>query len=243
MSPKSRTSSPTWRFEERSQPPHRIRHSTPWFFLYKNVLNRELGDFSAFARARRPKRLPVVLTEGEVRRVLEKMDGALRLVASLLYGSDFRLMEALLGLRIKDVDFGYRQLLIRDAKGGKDRITMLPESLLLALRGQVEKASLIHRADVVEGHGEATLPGALVRLFAWPQGRANDHDLRACLESRGVPFSVPSTNAMRRGVHSNRRFTTITLSRNSLPGFFEARVRAWLSVEGPRFSRLARSVR
>ncbi|HHJ52780.1 MAG TPA: integron integrase, partial [Caldithrix abyssi] len=97
-------------------------------FLYKQVLEREPGEFENIIRAQRPKRLPVVLTRDEVKQVLEKLSGVHWLMAMLLYGSGLRLRECL-QLRVKDVDFGYLQITVRDGKGEKDRRTMLPKSV------------------------------------------------------------------------------------------------------------------
>lgn len=95
-------------------------------FLYKRVLEIELGDIGDVAWAQRPKRLPVVLTREEVGRVLGSLEGIYRLMGGLMYGAGLRLMECV-RMRVKDVDFGYRQILVRDGKGQKDRITLLPE--------------------------------------------------------------------------------------------------------------------
>ena len=101
-------------------------------FLYQKVLGQELPWLDGIARAKRPVRLPTVLTEAEVRRLLEALHGVKWLMASLLYGSGLRQIECL-SLRVKDVNFAYRQILVRDAKGGKDRVTMLPEGLVQPL--------------------------------------------------------------------------------------------------------------
>ena len=94
-------------------------------FLYKHVLKINLGDFGQFTRAQRPQRRPLVLSREEVARLLNCLDGSARLVAELLYGTGMRLMEGL-RLRVKDVDFGMNQIIVRDGKGGKDRVTVLP---------------------------------------------------------------------------------------------------------------------
>src|SRR5216110_1043626 len=100
-------------------------------FLYKEVLKQEIGWLDNVQRAKRPARLPVVLSPGEVRRIFAQMKGVEKLMASLLYGSGLRLMECV-RLRVKDVDFAYAQITVRDAKGGKDRVTMLPVNLAKA---------------------------------------------------------------------------------------------------------------
>ena len=109
-------------------------------FLYKQVLGRELGWLDDLVRAKRPVRLPVVLTRGEVAALLGQLKGVHWLIASILYGAGLRLMECL-RLRVKDVDIAYRQILVRDGKGGKDRVTMLPEAVVQPLHGQLGKQS------------------------------------------------------------------------------------------------------
>jgi integron integrase len=142
-------------------------------FLYREVLVRPLGDFGDLVRARRPERLPVVLTRDEVRAVLAQLDGQTWLMASLLYGSGLRLLECL-RLRIKDVDFGQNHLLIRDGKGQRDRVTLLPAALVEPLRRQIDRARALHEQDLRDGFGRVYLPDALTRkypnadrAFAW----------------------------------------------------------------------------
>jgi len=133
-------------------------------FLYKAVLERDLPWFDGLVRAKRPVRLPVVLSEAEVRKLLEQLDGVPWMMASLLYGAGLRLQECLM-LRVKDVDFAYRQILVRDGKGAKDRVTMLPESVVQPLQAHLGKVRLLHRRDLAEGYGEAWLPHALSRKY------------------------------------------------------------------------------
>lgn len=135
-------------------------------FLYKEVLNQPLAGLGAIPRARAPVRLPVVLTPDEVRRVLAEMRGITRLVAVLLYGSGMRLMECLT-LRVKDVDLGRGEIVIRRGKGAKDRVTVLPEVLKGALAVQVEAVTEMHQRDCAEGAGAGwvRLPGALARKY------------------------------------------------------------------------------
>lgn len=111
-------------------------------FLYRHLLDRELGDLDA-VRARRRRRLPVVLTQGEVARVLAGMEGVPRLVALLLYGSGLRLAECL-RLRVEDLDFSYHQITVRDGKGGKDRVTMLPARVEAPLQRHLEQVKRLH---------------------------------------------------------------------------------------------------
>lgn len=132
-------------------------------FLYRDVLGVELALLNAI-RSKKPQRLPVVLTQSEVQAVLAYLDGVHHLMACLLYGAGLRLMECL-RLRVKDVDFNYHQLTVRNGKGNKDRVTMIPEAIIAALQGQLEKARLIHQQDLSEGFGEVYLPNALDRKY------------------------------------------------------------------------------
>jgi integron integrase len=133
-------------------------------FLYRHVIGREVGDLGNVIRARKPTRLPVVMTRDEVKSVLSGLSGDKRLMASLLYGAGLRLMECL-RLRIQDIDFSRNEILIRDGKGAKDRITMLPESLKASLQEHLKKVKLIHERDLAEGWGRVQLPGALDRKY------------------------------------------------------------------------------
>jgi integron integrase len=128
-------------------------------FLYRDVLRAPVAVTDAVVRAKRPSRLPVVLTRAEVRLVLARLDGAARLVALLLYGAGLRLLEAVT-LRVKDVDLDARQIVVRHGKGGKDRVTMLPAAADGPLRLQLERVRATHRRDLADG-SRAPLPGAL----------------------------------------------------------------------------------
>jgi len=129
-------------------------------FLYREVLGVELEPVTDVVRAKKPRRLPVVLSRAEVRAVLSEMKGVHKLAASLLYGCGLRLLECL-NLRVKDVDFERKQIVVRGGKGAKDRVTMLPRSLEPALREQLERARKI--AGVKDGLARlrVTMPGAL----------------------------------------------------------------------------------
>ncbi len=129
-------------------------------FLYRTVLGIELPWLNELVQAKRGERLPVVLTPGEVRAVLDQMDGQMALVARLLYGTGMRLLEGL-RLRVKDVDFERLEVVVREGKGNKDRVTMLPERLAAPLREHLEKVRAIHRQDLKDGLGEVFLPDAL----------------------------------------------------------------------------------
>lgn len=133
-------------------------------FLYRDVLKKELPEVSGIERARQPARLPVVLTRVEVETVLSHLNGTAYLVAALLYGSGLRLMEAL-RLRVKDVDFAAGQIVVRDGKGAKDRVTVLPQSLAKSLRRHLDGVKLLHESDRAHGHGTVWLPDALSRKY------------------------------------------------------------------------------
>jgi integron integrase len=141
-------------------------------FLYRHVFDEPLPWLKDLIRAMRPARLPVVLTADEVRSVLAQMRGTPHLVATLLYGSGLRLMEALM-LRVKDVDFNRGQLTIRDPKGRHERATMLPRSAIAPLRTHLDSVRALHRNDLHEGFGAVWLPNALATKFPnapreWP---------------------------------------------------------------------------
>lgn len=132
-------------------------------FLYKQILKKEMGELNIIW-AKKPKRLPVVLTRDEVKDVLSQLSGTYRLVAMLLYGSGLRLMECL-RLRVKDIDFDYKQITVRDAKGQKDRVTPLPEKAIEPLQRQLEKVKKQHEKDVQDGYGSVYLPNALSKKY------------------------------------------------------------------------------
>jgi integron integrase len=133
-------------------------------FLYREVLGRQLEWLDGLQRASRPPRLPVVLTRAEVERLLACLQGVKWLIGSLLYGSGLRVLECL-RLRVKDVDLSYRQILVRDGKGAKDRVTMLPEKLIGPLQRHLESVRRLHARDMRDGYGEVQLPYALARKY------------------------------------------------------------------------------
>jgi integron integrase len=141
-------------------------------FLYAHVVGRPLGTLPVVVRARTPPRLPVVLTRAEVRYLLAGLDGTPRLVASLLYGSGLRLLEAL-SLRVKDLDIERLEITVRQGKGRKDRVTMLPASTVPGLRQHLEQVRRLHDADLAAGLGRVMLPDALAAKYphaarSWP---------------------------------------------------------------------------
>jgi len=133
-------------------------------FLYREVLGVPMGYVEDIEHAKRPKRLPTVFTPEEARAVLGEMRGVPLLVGRLLYGSGLRLQEAL-SLRVKDLDFGYAQITVRDGKGAKDRISMLPKALEAPLQTHLRKVKALHRRDLDEEYGGASVPGALRRKY------------------------------------------------------------------------------
>ena len=133
-------------------------------YIYREVLGVELPWLDDVVRAKRPQHLPVVLTRDEVRAVLQRLDGVPRLMALLLYGAGLRLLECC-HLRVKDVDFATNQIVIRNGKGGKDRVTMLPAAVKAALIAHLESAREQHQADLRHGAGWVELPNALTRKY------------------------------------------------------------------------------
>nr|ART37148.1 D109 [uncultured bacterium] len=133
-------------------------------FLYKEVLGVDLPWLDDVERAKAPKRLPVVLTPMEVQEILSHLDGTPHLVVSLLYGTGMRILEAL-RLRVKDVDFSRKEILIRDGKGFKDRVTMLPGMLIEPLKLHLKRVKDLHEKDLAEGYGAVYLPYALSKKY------------------------------------------------------------------------------
>jgi integron integrase len=133
-------------------------------FLYKSVLQIDVGLIEGVVRAKRPERLPIVLTRQEVAAVLAQLDGVVLLVGILLYGTGLRLLDAL-RLRVKDVDFTKNEITIRDGKGQKDRVTMLPAAAKQFLLDHLKLVQQQHQEDLRQGHGRAPLPFALERKY------------------------------------------------------------------------------
>ena len=141
-------------------------------FLYRHVLGVELPWLDGIERAKKPRRLPVVFTRAEAAAVLSALDGRHWLMASLLYGAGLRLMECV-RLRVKDLDLAQHSITVRDGKGGKDRITVLPVSLVPHLEAQLARARAVHQRDLDQGFGAVWLPAALARKYPsapreWP---------------------------------------------------------------------------
>ena len=133
-------------------------------FLYRRILGRDVGWLEGIVRAKRPVRLPVVLTREEVKRLFARLDGMPLLVCQLLFGGGLRLLECL-NLRVKDIDFERNELTVRDGKGFKDRVTTLPASIKPALQEHLETVRRLHQNDLRSGLGRAPLPSALARKY------------------------------------------------------------------------------
>ncbi|MDO9204285.1 integron integrase [Methylotenera sp.] len=168
-------------------------------YLYKEVLGVELPWLDNVTQAKVPQRLPVVLTQAEVQAVLSRMDGTMWLIASLLYGSGLRIMEAL-RLRVKDIDFARREILVREGKGFKDRVTMLPASLVEPLKAHLLKVQTLHKDDLNAGHGEVFMPMALDRKYP---NAGKDWNWQYCFPS--VKLSVDPRSKVIRRHHADEK--------------------------------------
>ena len=151
-------------------------------FLYRYVIGHPLGELGEVIRARKSKRLPVVLTREEVKAALSKLSGDQRLIAFLMYGTGMRLMECL-RLRVKDLDFGASEITIRKGKGDKDRRTMLPQKIRAELQHHLERVKKIHARDLREGHGRVPLPIALDRKYK-------------CIDRMGLAVCLPASSPL-----------------------------------------------
>ena len=168
-------------------------------YLYKEVLGVELPWLDNVTQAKVPQRMPVVLTQAEVQAVLSRMDGTMWLIASLLYGSGLRIMETL-RLRVKDIDFTQREILVREGKGFKDRVTMLPMSLVEPLKAHLLKVQVLHQDDLNAGHGEVFMPMALDRKY--PSG-GKSWSWQYCFPS--VKLSVDPRSKVIRRHHADEK--------------------------------------
>jgi integrase len=188
-------------------------------FLYRHVLLSPFEWISDLERAKKPVRLPTVLSRGEVTRVFAQLQGTPKLIASLLYGSGLRLMEACT-LRINDVDLERRELLIRDAKGRKDRRTMIAAHVLPVLRAQLASVRTVFEHDFAAGGGYVELPDALARkfpnaqhdwLWQWvfpatrtyvhqPTGQRRRHHLHETVVQRAVSIAARNAGIAKRAM-------------------------------------------
>lgn len=133
-------------------------------FLYKHVLNKEPGEFEGIVWAKRTPKLPVVLTKQEVKNLLSNLSGGKWIMANMLYDAGLRLLECL-RLRVGDIDFNYRQIIVRNGKGEKDRVTMLPGCIIDSLKEHLDSVRKLHQKDLDEGFGKVYLPHALDRKY------------------------------------------------------------------------------
>lgn len=133
-------------------------------FLYKHVLNKDIGWIEDIKRVKRISHLPVVFSRAEAAGIINRLDGIPRLFVSLLYGTGMRINECL-NLRVKDIDFEMNQIIVRDGKGEKDRITVLPQKLIIPLKEHLEEVKKLHYADLKKGFGEVVLPYALKKKY------------------------------------------------------------------------------
>jgi integron integrase len=193
-------------------------------FLYRHVLKREIGDLGQVIRAKRPRRLPVVLTREEVQSVLANLSGDKRLIVALLYGAGLRQMECL-RLRVQDVDFAQHAITVRDGKGAKDRITVLPDSLIVPLQDHLKAVRALHQRDLADGWGRVSMPTALDRKYpnapaewrwqwVFPQenrwkntrtGEQGRHHLHETILQRAVKEAVRTAGIIKRvGCHAFR---------------------------------------
>jgi integron integrase len=133
-------------------------------FLYKEILHLDVGWIDDIERPTKPKHIPVVYSKSEAHTVINNMTGLPQFIAQLLYGSGLRLSEAL-SLRVKDINFEYKHIIVRDAKGEQDRITLLPESLIPKIKYQIDQRLILHNADLKKGMGDTVLPYALSEKY------------------------------------------------------------------------------
>ena len=208
-------------------------------FLYRHVIDRPLVGLGDTPRARVPARLPVVLTESEVARVLDTLDGVPHLVAMLLYGSGLRLMECLT-LRVKDVDLERREIRVRRGKGVRDRITMLPEAVRGALEAHLTLVRATHTRDLASGGGAVALPDALRRKYPhsareWPwqwvfpaRRRYVDRDTgsSAAITCTKASCSAPWPPRCARAVSGSARAVTPSVTPSPLTSWRQATISA-----------------
>lgn len=166
-------------------------------FLYIHVLEQDIGDFSQYLRAQKPRRLPVVLSIQEVMRLMSHMHGMYWTMAALMYGSGLRLFECC-RLRVKDVDFDRKTITVRAGKGNKDRVVPLPTSAIEALKQQVEIARRNHNNDLAQGYGTVEMPNALHRKF---KGAAKQFAWQFIFQASRVAFDKASGETRRHHIH------------------------------------------
>lgn len=169
-------------------------------FFYKNVLKINIDEQLNFQRSKKPRRLPVVLSQGEIRELLDGISHDLhRLMASLMYGAGLRLMECV-RLRVFDIDFDYGQIVVRQGKGNKDRVVPLPEKLKPELSRQIDKVAQLHKKDLSAGYGEVILPGSLAKKY---KNAAKELRWQYLFPSVKLSTDPRSKKTMRHHLHEN----------------------------------------
>ena len=186
-------------------------------FLYRALLKRKVGKLGDLVRARRPKHLPVVMTKKEARAVIGRLEGGVWMMGCLMYGAGLRLKECL-RLRVQDVDFETNQIIIRDGKGSKDRVTLLPGSVKEPLTEHLKEVRALHQEDLADGYGRVELPYALARKypnaasewrwqFVFPQktrwrnaetGRQGRHHMDESIVQKAVRAAVRESGLVKR---------------------------------------------
>ncbi|MFH2132903.1 MAG: integron integrase [bacterium] len=169
-------------------------------FLYREVLKTKLDWIDNICWSKKPHRLPVVFTVEEVQKVITLLDGQSSLMISLLYGSGLRLMECL-RLRIQDIDFGYQQIIVRDGKGQKDRVTVLPVQLIDSLKKQIERVRILHEQDLIHGFGAVYLPTALEKKW---KNAADEFSWQDLFPSEKI--SIDPRSGLKRRHHLSRDY-------------------------------------
>ncbi|MBU2645842.1 integron integrase [bacterium] len=166
-------------------------------FLYKHVLKKKVDRIDDIMWAKRPRKLPVVFSPAEIRQVMAHLQGNYWLIANLMYGSGLRLNECI-SLRIQDIDFDYGQIIVRNAKGQKDRATILPQALRDHLQQQIERVTAIHRFDLEQGYGSVYLPHALERKYP---GASRSIIWQYLFPSRSISRDPRSNRRQRHHIH------------------------------------------
>ncbi len=168
-------------------------------FLLKNILLIDIVDQLSFARAKKPQRLPMVLSREQVKDLLSRIDGIHALIAGIAYGTGMRLMECL-SLRVKDIDFSTNAIMVREGKGGKDRVTPLPAKYREALTKQLEAAKKLHQQDLENGLGEVFMPDALERKYP---AAAKEWGWQFVFPSERLSVDPRSNKVRRHHIHEN----------------------------------------